>query len=317
MKRALFVRAAGLALVLLGGAVTWGSLPGARLSAQEKPIRLRMLTTDGFYVLLGGGANAFVLVRDEEIVLVDSKAPGRTKAMLDVFAEATDLKVTTIVNTHAHADHVGGNVDLPTATRIIAHPNAKAAMAKMDLFSRPGTHGLPTETVADRTTLFEGRDKLDIYHFGAAHTNGDLVVVFPSKRMAVFGDLLPSKAVPIVDRTNGGSALAYPETLAKIAGGIADVNRVVPGHEEGLRDERSRDTASVDITTPRTLTWSEVQEYADFTRDLVAAVRTAAQAGKTVDQTVAELRLPDRYKGYDMSQTRQFVEAAYQELGVK
>ncbi len=126
-----------LALALAAGVGHAGRL-ATPLVAQEKPIRLRMLTTDGFYVLLGGGANAFVLVRDEEIVLVDSKAPGRTAAMLDVFAEATDLKVTTIVNTHAHADHVGGNLELPTATRIIAHANTKAAMAKMDLFTRPG-----------------------------------------------------------------------------------------------------------------------------------------------------------------------------------
>ncbi len=166
-------------------------------------------------------------------------------------------------------------------------------------------------------TLFEGRDKLDIYYFGPAHTNGDLIVVFPSKRMAVFGDILSSKAVPIVDRANGGSALAYPDTLAKVVAGIADVNRVVPGHEEGLRDERSRHATSVDITTPRTLTWPEVQEYADFTRDLVAAIRAAATAGKTIDQAVAGLALPERYKAYDMSGARGFFEAAYQELGVR
>ncbi len=67
----------------------------------------------------------------------------------------------------------------------------------------------------------------------------------------------------------------------------------------------------------RTPTWAEVQESADFVRELVAAVRAAAQTGRTVDQAVAELRLPDRYSGYDMSQARQFVDAAYRELAAR
>ena len=72
---------------------------------------------------------------------------------------------------------------------------------------------------------------------------------------------------------------------------------------------------SVDITTPRTMNWSDVQEYADFTRDFLVAVREARQAGKTADEAAATLRLPDRYKTYGMQRAKANVEAIYSELG--
>ena len=38
------------------------------------------------------------------------------------------------------------------------------------------------------------------------------------------------KGTPLIDRNNGGSGVAYPETLAKAAAGIKDVDTVIPGH---------------------------------------------------------------------------------------
>jgi hypothetical protein len=60
--------------------------------------------------------------------------------------------------------------------------------------------------------------------------------------------------------------------------------------------------------------WSDVQEYADFNRDFLAAVQEARQAGKTVDEAAATLRLPENYKAYDMQRAKANVEAIYSEL---
>jgi cyclase len=171
-------------------------------------------------------------------------------------------------------------------------------------------------TVTERkTTLLDGSDRIDLYYFGAGHTDGDLVVVFPEKRIAYFGDLFPSKAAPMIDTANGGSGVAFPQTLASAVAEIKGINQVVTGREEGLVTERDQRAVSVDITTPRTMNWSDVQEYADFTRDFLAAVREARQAGKTADEAAATLRLPDRYKTYGMQRAKANVEAIYSELG--
>jgi len=70
----------------------------------------------------------------------------------------------------------------------------------------------------------------------------------------------------------------------------------------------------VDITTPRTMTWADVQEYAEFNRDFLAAVKEARAAGKSAEQAAATLRLPERYRDYDMQQAPANVAAIYDEL---
>ena len=136
----------------------------------------------------------------------------------------------TIVNTHAHADHTGGNVDFADATAIVAHPNAKAAMEKMEAF-RGRTHACsriswsPIDCRSSRAAIASSCT------LRRGHTSGDLVVVFPAKGIAYFGDLFPSKSAPLIDRANGGSGVALPETLAKAVAEITDVARVITGHD--------------------------------------------------------------------------------------
>jgi hypothetical protein len=92
---------------------------------------------------------------------------------------------------------------------------------------------------------------------------------------------------------------------------------VITGHEEGVSAQRDPSAVSVDISTPRTMTWSDFQEYADFNRDFLAAVREAIKAGQSADQAAATLKLPDRYSGYDMRQAKSNVAAIYRELNAK
>src|SRR5437764_939045 len=72
--------------------------------------------------------------------------------------------------------------------------------------------------------------KDNLYYFGAGHTNGDTVIVFPAARTAVLGDLFARKWAPLIDAANGGSALAYPQTLAKVLTGVRNVDTVISGH---------------------------------------------------------------------------------------
>ncbi len=296
-------------------------LPGLPYSAaqqERKAVRLRTLSPgDVLYVLLGGGGNSLALVGEDKVVLIDTKSPGWGRPILDAVEAVTERPVGTIINSHAHLDHTGSNVEFPSATAIVAHENAKAAMQKMEAFSGPNARFLPNETIKDKMSLLDGRDRIDLYYFGAGHTNGDLVVVFPAKRIAYFGDLFPSKAAPVIDTPNGGSGVAFPETLARAVTEITGVTRVITGHEEGLSAERSSSAVSVDISTPRTMTWTDLQEFADFNRDFLAAVQEGIKAGKTADQAAATLKLPDRYRTYDMRQAKANVEAIYRELGAR
>jgi glyoxylase-like metal-dependent hydrolase (beta-lactamase superfamily II) len=185
---------------------------------------------DNLYKIFGGGGNTTVFVRDDGVVLVDTKLGGNGQAILDEVRKITDLPVTLIINTHSHGDHTGSNNFFTAAdskVEVVMHENAAAQAAK-PAFGEPA---LATSTYADRKTLGSGRNQIDLYYFGAGHTNGDSFVVFPSERAMSIGDIMAWDMGAVIDTGAGGSALAMPETLDKAAATLGGkIDRVIEGH---------------------------------------------------------------------------------------
>lgn len=260
---------------------------------------------ENLYLLRGGGRTVEIgcatlpsagtsaaFVTSRGVVLVDTKLPGWGQPILDALSQITDRPVTTIVNTHTHFDHVGGNVEFPAPVEIVTHETTAELMREMgpvtggpvqpDLFGRSGGRGLPTRTFRDRMTLGEGDERIELHHFGRAHTGGDTWVLFPALRVLHAGDVFGHKAVPPLDANNGASGIEYPRTIARALAALTDVDTVVSGHY------------------PTTLSPADLKIYGDFTRDFVGAVRAAREAGRTVDDFVSEWKIPERFlrEGY-------------------
>ena len=294
---------------------------GPAAAQTERIVQIDTLNVrDVLYHLGGGGGNGLALIDEINggVVLIDTKPAGWGDAVREVIEQVTDLPVTTIVNTHAHEEHAGSNAEFPDAVTIIAHANARAAMLRDGRYAEGGP-GLPTTTFTDRFSLLDDLDRIDLYHFGPAHTDGDVVVVFPAKGVAYLGGLFPDKAVPVVDLERGGSALAFPDTLDRVVASIDGVARVITGHGpfpstyagRGRR-ERGRARAWSGF-----LTWDDLAEYAAFTRDLVSAVEREFAAGSSAAEAAGALELPDRYAGYDLTDLQATVTALYTELAAR
>jgi glyoxylase-like metal-dependent hydrolase (beta-lactamase superfamily II) len=273
-------------------------------------------TSEVVYLLSGGNTNTLALVDEKSVTVIDPNRPGWGRPILDAISLVTDLPVSTIINTHPHEEQIGANSEFPTATQIIAHENAKARMATMNIFQGANARFLPNRTYKEKMSLFEGANRIDLYHFGPAHTDGDTIVVFPAKRMAYMSDLFASKAAPVIDTRNGGSGVAYPVTLAKAVEALAGLNltRVFGGGLQASNDYSVNAKENLPGAIGRFFTWRDFQEYADFNRDFLAGVKDAIAAGKTVDEAAATLSLPDRYKGYGMEHATANVHAIYAEL---
>src|SRR5205814_10316360 len=127
-------------------------------------------------------------------------------------------------------DATGGDGELQRSVEVGAHGNTHAHRARMDEYKGGHAAFLPKKTYKDRMSLLGGKDRIELYYFGAGHTSGDAVIVFPALRTAVMGDLFARKWAPLVDSNNGGSAVAFPKTLAKAVAGIKDVETVITGH---------------------------------------------------------------------------------------
>jgi glyoxylase-like metal-dependent hydrolase (beta-lactamase superfamily II) len=181
----------------------------------------------------------------------------------------------------------------------------------MNEFKGENAQFLPKRTFKDRMSILGGKDRIDLWYFGPGHTNGDTVIVFPSLRTLVMGDLFARKWAPLVDTDNGGSAVGFPRTLAKVVAGVKDVDTVITGHSTTTVGSGAGVTF---VRSNPVMKWTDLQEYADFMREFVAAAEAAMKAGQTVDEAVNRLKLPDTYKDYNMAQAKADVQKVYDEL---
>lgn len=251
---------------------------------------------DNLYMVTGGGGNTAVFITGSGVVLVDTKLANWGQAIMDKVKTVTDKPVTHIINTHTHGDHVGSNEYFPASVEIVAHANVTESMKKMPAFADPSkAHAFPDKTYTDKLTVLSGADAIDLHYFGAAHTNGDSFVVFRTLRVMHSGDAFSAKGAPLIDTNNGGSGVAYPDTIAKAIAGVKNVDTVIPGHST-------------------VMTWQDFSDFGEFMKLMVDGTRAAKKAGKTADQAAAELVLPAKFKDYVTTRLKDDVAIVYKQL---
>jgi glyoxylase-like metal-dependent hydrolase (beta-lactamase superfamily II) len=290
-------------VVAIGGfSMTLGAMQGQ--TQQLAPLPDLTKIKDNLYVIESSspidrskftGGNTAVFITEAGVVIVDTKLTGYGPMILDRIRKVTPKPVTTIINTHTHFDHTGSNEGFPATVDIVAHEGTKANMEKMDAFKGDKAKFLPKRTFKDRLSLFSGKDRIDLYHFGPGHTNGDTFILFTALRTLHAGDMFPWKDSPFIDRANGGSGLAWPNTLAKLLSTVKDFDAVIPGH--------------IAVATR-----ADLEEFQRYMTDLVAAVQAAKKAGQSADAATASVNLSAKYKGYATERLKAAVQAIYSEL---
>jgi len=260
---------------------------------------------DNLYVIPGAGGNTTVFVTQGGVVLVDTKLPNNGEPILAQVRTVTDKRVTMIINTHSHPDHIGSNEYFPASVEVVAHENTRKWMAANPRVASNAA-AMPDKTFTDRMTLGRGDDRIELYYFGAGHTNGDAFIVFPARRAMCAGDMFAWKMAPLIDPMAGGTVLALPDSLEKAVNGIPNVDTVIEGHG--------------DVNT-----WAGFRDYVQFNRALVDAAK-AGMGQKTAEEIAAGLKarfpvftkeelLTDmEYGGTPLSRAVINVNVAFQEL---
>jgi len=279
-----------IVLGVLTAAGALSLLVAAQQQAQGPKVIEVTKLKDNLFVLKGGGGNTAVFIMADGVTVVDAKNPGWGQPILDKIKELTNKPVIRLINTHTHADHVSGNVEFPATVDIVTQENTKANMEKMvaptgfppattNIFKENNGRGMPRRTFKDKMSIGNGSDRVDLYYFGRAHTNGDAWVVFPSLRVMHAGDVFSGKNIPLLDANNGGSGLAIPDTLQRAYDTVREVDTIITGH-------------STEMTRP------DLKEYSDFNREFLNDVRAAKSAGKSVDEVASTWKIPAKYAGY-------------------
>ena len=291
------------------GAIVCSGVAAVTVTAQGLPgVTAAEQVSDNLYRIPGNGGNTIAFVRSSDVVLVDTKIPSSGESILAELRKVTDKPVGMVINTHSHPDHVGSNDFFTKAGQIevVAQQNSAARM-------RAGGGPMPALRV-DKTfnrsmKVGEGADAVELYHFGAGHTDGDAFVVFPAAKAMAAGDIYAWHMAPLIDPGSGGSVLAAPTTLTAAYYSIDGVDKVITGHG-AVR------------------TWDEFRSYVQFNRALVQTAESTLQAGGTVDDAYAAMeRMPSfqvfmgsermkglEYGGTPRSRVKINLTVAFQEL---
>ena len=289
-------RCTSLGILMLAGFLLTAATYEARqaqervdLEVQEVADNLYMLANAASVEGMGGGGNTAIFVMADGVALVDTKIYGYGQDIIGHVAGITDKPITTVINTHTHFDHSGGNVELPDTVEFVVHENTRAQMARptcqpvtnCDAFKGDNAQYLPRTTYSERLSLYSGPDQIDLYHFGRGHTDGDTFVVFKAARTMHTGDMFQRMALPFIDVANGnGSATEFGRTLRKAVAGVADVETVMPGHN------------------PTPVAWADFVDFSGFFNDVVSKAQNGKAAGRTVDAVVAAYQVPAEYSDF-------------------
>jgi cyclase len=169
--------------------------------------------------------NVTALITNDGVVLVDDKFDVDHDGIMAQLKKVTDKPIKYVVNTHHHGDHSGGNAKMQKMdVQILASEQARENMVDTK------APGLPNVAFEHHAHIYLGGKNAELYHFGRAHTNGDVVVLFPAQRTLAAGDMFTSgNDVPeLIDYAGGGSGKEWTSTLDSAL--MLNFDTVVPGH---------------------------------------------------------------------------------------
>lgn len=195
-------------------------------------------------------SNAGFIVTKSGVIVIDALgSPQLAREMIKEIARVTGKKVSHVIVTHYHADHIYGLQEFKrVGARVIAHRRALGYLHSELAASRlqasrsdlaPWVNGLtrlvsPDEWVDGPREIVAGGTRLRLIPVGPAHTPEDLMVFLPSERVLFAGDLMFRGRLPFVGQAKSGEWVAALDQMLALG---ADV--VVPGHGPVSLDPRA------------------------------------------------------------------------------
>jgi cyclase len=309
--------------------MAWGAnAPAAGPAAAAAPAEVHILPVQGnIFMLVGAGGNITVQTGSDGVLLVDTGLAPMSDKVLAAVRSLSDKPIRYIIDTHVHADHVGGNEAIAKAGSTIAGGNVVgdigssasnqatiiAFQSVLDRMSTPpaGTAAAPqgawptdTYTTPERKLFFNG-EGVELIHEPAAHTDGDTMVFFRRSDVISAGDIFVTNGYPIVDLEHGGN----------IQGVIAGLNRIV---ELAIPADEQEDGTLIIPGHGRLCDVADVVYYQEMVIIIRDRIQNMISRGMTLEQVKAAQPTRDYDPRYGSTTgfwtTDKFVTAVYKSL---
>lgn len=218
--------------------------------------------SSGVIVLTGDGGNILLVPTSEGPLMVDAKFSYSVLDLGPIITEQCGRMPIMLINTHHHGDHSGGNWGFAESGQIVGHKNLKPRLAaNMENYRRAAQTHLSAQrgqASAERMAQFEsqlgriialrpadfapqreiddgedlklGEVAFQVRHFGAGHTDNDLVVFLPAQNVIHMGDLVFNRWHPFIDRSAKADTEGWQKSLRAALKLCNDETIVIPGH---------------------------------------------------------------------------------------
>jgi cyclase len=268
---------------LHGSVLTLGALTLAQQkilgSLFQQTWKITMLRNNVGIYTDRGGTIGFLLSRDG-IVVVDAQFPDQSKNLISELKKKSEKPFKLLINTHHHGDHTGGNISFKgIVEHVLAHENSKINQEKSAIQQKTEDKQLyPDQTFTNTWCQKSGKEKICLYYFGAAHTNGDAVIHFEKANIVHMGDLVFNRRHPFVDRGAGASIKNWMEVLDKSVKKFNRKTIYIFGHAS----EGHEVTGTAD----------DLKKFSDYLGLVLDFTEKEIKAGKTKEEFLKTTSIP-------------------------
>ncbi len=287
-----------LKLIFLTVFILFFSFSSSITAQQQEPAPVKASQVKGnIYEVKGGrGANAGFFIGEKEVLVIDAKMTEESaKQMIAEIKKLTSNPIKYVILTHSDGDHVNGLVGFPPDVIIVAHHQTRKDMD--NAFKDPKLRSyLPSLTFSKKLKLHSGDKTIKLFHFGPAHTSGDIVVYFPDEKVAFLGDLLFLGRDPLIHKHKNGNSFGLVKALKSIL--KLDADTFIHGHG--------------DIASP-----SDVEGVIKSLEEKQTKIKALIKEGKSLEEIKKIFNVEDRPPRPGERRWLSLVETIYLELTEK
>lgn len=220
-----------------------GGLAGARFIPTQTTITeiapgvfFRKTETEPKFI----GCNQGWVIFKDFVLVIDANFPDQAQEVIRIIHRQTNKPIRYVFDTHYHGDHADGNQQFTAIGAIaVANENSK------DLFATKGIAGFresqktksdvygdleyiePTLYFPGRLVIDDGAQRVELLHFGHAHTAGDAVAWLPKQGILFTGDACLNGPFNYTGDSDTASWINVLGEMQKLP-----VKQVAPGHGE-------------------------------------------------------------------------------------